>query len=226
VTLGCLIAGKPPPFGPSDASGELTTSSQENGLASAQEIGSFALIWIDMVNDIGSAASDDNPNLLLLFWNWLDVVANGVVQTLFWPVGPVGNTDWKWSAMTAGEAVSNATWIGYWAPIMFDGLVVLMETNYLKLGQQPPAELTQVAQGMDSQLGWLLVASGVTGDVIQMAANPPTAEVTDLLEDFVGPLPWATQFLLNESLVEASDGATVVLQCGIDFAGDWDWSGG
>ena len=144
---------------------------------------------------------------------------------LFWPVGiPLWNWDWGWDDMKLGDQLTNATWLGYWAPIIIDGGIVALEGYALRLGS-PLKNMYQYANvALDTACGAALIAFGAWGAFEQLNEQPPTADEIDVMEAFLGPLPWMTQPLILNYVVTGSDYLSLAAQVLIDLFGDWDWS--
>lgn len=169
----------------------------------------------------------------MLTWlvNLFDVIANLIVQTLFWPIGtPMVNypTDgsWDWSGMSLGDKATNGTWLGFYVPIVVDAAFTGFDLVAMKLNLGPSVtELTTAANiALDTVFGAGLMGGGIFGAWLQAEENPPAATWLDIFEAVVGPLPWATQPLIVQGLVEDSYGLSLLAQLVIDFLGDWDWS--
>lgn len=183
---------------------------------------SEVLAVIDIINDIANAASGDEPNPLLVIWNWVDFAANTIIQILFWPVGSIFDTNWQWDQWTYGEKLTNGTWIGYWAPLLTDGTFTTIDTVNLIQGQSTPDAAAYVNQTLDWIFGLTLIGTGVAGAVYEIQENVSGVDAEDVFEAVVNPLPWGTQWLCYQSLVEASDGISVAVQVAVDYIGDID----
>lgn len=194
-------------------------------LSLAQFAASMVLIPIDAIND-GMSSLDQTTPVSLIF-SLIDFVANAVVQVLFWPVGPpLAGWDWDWDAMSTGDKITNATWLGYWVPIGLDGILSLIDAlSYKYTWSRVSDALLPVNIGVDTISGIILIGSGIWGSVLQMNETPPDAGALDVYSAVVGPLPWATQTLVLPSWAAASDGITVAIQVFVDLIGDYDWYG-
>jgi hypothetical protein len=227
MTLGkliCLAIAAPVTlftalFTPADAAAD-----PADALAIVRIATSGVLVWIDAGNDCVNATA---PETTLITWivNAIDVVANAIVNMLFWPVGiPLLDWDWGWDDMKLGDQLTNATWLGYWAPIIIDGGIVALEGYALRLGS-PLENMYQYANvALDTACGAALIAFGAWGAFEQLNEQPPTADGIDVMEAFLGPLPWMTQPLILKYAVTSSDSMSLLAQAVIDFFGDWDWS--
>ncbi|MEV1243485.1 hypothetical protein [Nonomuraea sp. NPDC049750] len=236
VTLTCLMeTGR----GPYDASltADAKAMSGVSALDDAKFYTSGLLIIIDMIADTinmeDAAAAMANPgsdgvSLKSVFFNALDVVANGVVQVLF---SPEFAWKWDWSSMTRGARITNATWIGLWAPILSDGAFVLVDiiTGSLTLaGKQVPAALKalnfQLNATIDYVLAVTLTGTGVAGAAYQLSDHDPGVSGLDVFEAIAQPLPWLGQILLLPEAVEETEGLSSFVQiCLWDPIGDFDY---
>jgi hypothetical protein len=195
-----------------------------------QKTCSMMLVVVDMVNDLFSATNLTTPATIV--WNWIDVAANVLVNVLFWPDASIFTGNWDWDQMKAGDAVSTATWCGYWVAIGIDAGFTVKETVTAIRGGGGGGDgggLPGAAVGenlnywMDCAAGVVLIALGIAGASLQLAEDEPGVTWLDVLEGFLGPLPWASQPLLCETAVEQSYGASVAVQALIDFFGDMDF---
>jgi hypothetical protein len=210
------------------------TAADSDALAHWQEGCSLILAFIDMTNDLVSATGETNPAYIL--WNWVDVAANALVNVLFWPNASIFDDNWAWDDMSAGEIVSTVTWFGYWLAICIDGGFTAWETwTYLRAKSPEQRDAGGGTAGaaiamddnlnynLDTAVGSYLMALGTTGAVMQLLEHRPGVDVFDVIEGLLGPLPWATQFILTEEAIELSGGYSPGLQCLIDFFGDVDF---
>jgi hypothetical protein len=194
-----------------------------------REITSAVLVLTDMVNDAVNCTGADTTMLTWLV-NVLDVAVNLLVQTLFWPIGtPMVNYpwdgSWDWTGMSLGDQATNGTWIAYYVPILIDGACTVADFVAMKLNLKGLGELmSPINITLDVICGAGLMGGGIFGAWLQAEQNPPAATGVDIFEAIVGPMPWATQFLIVPGLVEDTYGGSALAQLVIDFIGDWDWS--
>jgi hypothetical protein len=219
VTLVCEFVTGSAPF---SETGDGMPASPED-LQNAQFYFSIFLAIVDSVNDIANAVVPSTIiNPLTLLWNWLDVVANGIELALFWPGGTVGN-NWSWSSLTKGQTYSFATWIGYWIPVLTDGIFVGANTYFLVNGGGPIPELAYGNQIIDTIFGLVTCGTGTAGAIFSLQDNPPS-DTYDIVSAALFPLPWAASFLCFSVIAKGSDNLSVVLKCVIDVLGDLDFS--
>ncbi|MFC7387602.1 hypothetical protein [Sphaerisporangium rhizosphaerae] len=249
VTLACLAATGRGPYDPrtkaqgkgvlakSVAAGSPDAAGQSyTPIEDAQYYSSMVLIGIDMLTDgvnmADAQSGDDSVGSLLV--NGLDLVANIIVQAVFTP-----SADWNWAAMTRGQKITNATWIGYFAPILTDGVFHLIDQvkAIRSAGDDPGPETGEGGGGtgstsiaftvnasIDAVLALALIASGVTGAALQLKDGDRGVSWLDVFEAVMGPLPWAGQPLLLPEAVDGTDGISPIVQIGVlDPLGDFDW---
>jgi hypothetical protein len=210
--------------------GQAAPGDTDNVLLNAQFYGSWVLSGIDATNDLITAIQNMTdtkaPNPFFLIWNWVDFAANVFIQVTFWPVGPLFDFNWDWGSMTPGEKWVNGTWLAYWVPIGVDGLFTAAETVAFIVSESAWNKFSDDSDDiniwLDTVLGFMLIAPGLTGVVLEMSEKPPAADVGDLLEAVLNPLPWGTQFLLTEDWLTASEGLSAAVQMIIDWLGDFD----
>ncbi len=194
-----------------------------------REATSAVLAFVDIVNDAVNCTGADTTVLTFLL-NLLDVAVNFLVQTLFWPIGtPMKNFpwdgSWDWTGMSLGDQATNGTWCAYYVPIAIDGICAVLDLAATKLGKTNISELmSPVNITLDTVCGAGLMGGGIFGAWLQAEENPPAANGIDIFEAIVGPMPWATQWLITPGLVTDTYGITALMQFVIDFVGDWDWS--
>ncbi|GAA3818524.1 hypothetical protein GCM10022226_43820 [Sphaerisporangium flaviroseum] len=225
VTIACLAERGRGPFDPEksrESLGKAVTTARlevsQASLDTAEYYTCLALIGVDMINDtinMGEAAAKGGASGsgIPVYVNWFDIVTTVVVQALARP-----QTDWNWPAMSRGTKITNATWIGYWVPVAVDGLFTLF-------GKYIPQSFT-VNAVVDTILGRLLIAAGVTGAVFQFQDHEAGATWLQIFEAATGPLPWVGQPLLVPEVVEVTAGVSSAAQIFVlDPLGDFDWEG-
>lgn len=168
----------------------------------------------DMASD-GIALSAGSP--LVQFVGWLNLVVDGVMQVLSWP-GKLFDFDWDWKGFTEAEKLMRYAWIGGWAPLLVNFVLLVLPT---------PAD-GEIAEALDP-LGkaWLtlcgagLFGVGLAGALKGLNDSPATANSYDVAAAVLGPLPYLTTFpLLLDHSVEASEGITAAIKLVIDDIGD------
>lgn len=217
VTLVCELVTGSAPF---SETGEGMSASPED-LQNVQFYFSLFLAIVDGINDAANAIPDSTINPLILLWNWLDVVANGIELVLFWPTGTVGST-WDWQDLTKGQIYSYGTWIGYWIPVLTDAIFVGANTYCLKKGEPIP-ELAYGNQVLDTIFGLVTCGTGTAGAIFSLQDIPPS-DTLDIVSAVLFPLPWAASFLCFSVVVDVSSGLSVPLKMLIDVVGDLDLS--
>jgi hypothetical protein len=218
VTLVCELVTGSAPF---SATGDGMPASPED-LKNVQFYFSLFLAIVDGINDAANAFADSTIiNPLILLWNWLDVVANGIELVLFWPTGTVGGT-WDWQDLTKGQIYSYGTWIGYWIPVLTDAIFVGANTYLWKKGETMP-ELAYGDQVLDTIFGLVTCGTGTAGAIFSLQDTPPS-DALDIVSAVLFPLPWAASFLCFSAVVDVSSGLSVPLKMLIDVAGDLDLS--
>jgi hypothetical protein len=150
---------------------------------------------------------------LVAVTGWLDLVANCVMQVLYWPPKPF-DFSWDWGSLTEAQRLMRGAWIGGWSSVL---------VNLILLVQPTPAD-GQIAEDIDPMgKAWVTLAGaaifgvGLAGAIKGLSDNPPTANGYTVAGAVLGPLPLLTTYpLLLDPAVEESEGVTLVIKLLID----------
>lgn len=192
----------------SDAMASLAGAFAAEDSSGAKEAIKFTAAGIASLWALMDTLLDTVPEVELMVFKILDVVAPTLLQVFTWPGGIPFTTI---PLVTSEDKASFANWIVGWAVVVVD--VALLTAGAIKWAPQ-----STIARYIDPTGKILLTAIGGINLISGIVASSLGASGgAVIVGNIIGPLPVLGQFLRLNSLEESSEGVTLAIKLVIDF---------